>query len=131
MSATHPIMPSVPIELDGRNFNLIFDFNAQCAFEEVTGTTVLSLFDKRGRLTISSRFTRALLWSQFLFEDEQVSFDEFGRIVQQPELNMQAVGRMITHKTLQLVNSKTREALLLFFKPDKKSEEDSKNPPSR
>jgi hypothetical protein len=118
MSETHPMMPSVPIELDGRNFNLIFDFNAQCAFEEVTGTTVLSLFDKRGRLTISSRLTRALLWAQFLYDDEQISFDEFGRIVQQPELSMQAVGKM-------------REALLLFFKPGKKSEEEPKNPPSR
>jgi hypothetical protein len=128
------IVPSVPIELDGKQHRLVFDFNAQAVFEEATGVTVLSLFDKKGRLKISSRFTRALLWSQLLHFDEQVQFDEFGRIAEPPALSMQHIGKLITQQNLKEVNSKTAEALLLFFRPAKaktEAETEEKNPPSR
>jgi hypothetical protein len=128
------IVPSVPIELDGKQHRLVFDFNAQAVFEEATGVTVLSLFDKKGRLKISSRFTRALLWSQLLHFDEQVQFDEFGRIAEPPALSMHHIGKLITQQNLKEVNSKTAEALLLFFRPAKartEAETEEKNPPSR
>jgi hypothetical protein len=133
MSSTHAIMPSEEIVLDGRKFNLIFDFNAQCAFEEVSGTTVLELIDKRGRPKISSRYTRALLWSQLLHDDEQVRFDEYGRIVEPPEFSMQKVGNFITRDTLNEISTKTRKAFVQFFRaPNPAGEaEDSKNPPNR
>jgi hypothetical protein len=119
MKTPEPIMASVPIKLAGKDRRLVFDFNAQAAFEEVTGVEVISLFDKKGRLKISSRFTRALLWCQLLHFDEAVQFDEFGRITQHPELSMQQVGKLITRDTLGEITNKTSEALILFFRPAK------------
>jgi hypothetical protein len=128
------IAPFVPLELGGKARRLVFDFNAQAAFEEIAGITVLSLFDKQGRLKISSRYTRALLWSQLLHFDEKVQFDEFGRITEHPELSMQQVGSLISRDNLKEVNTSTAEALLLFFKPAKPKTEgtaEEKNPPVR
>lgn len=131
MSETHPIMPSVEIVLDGRKFNLVFDFNAQAIFEEITGVTVLSLFDRKGKYRGSSRHTRAFLFSQLLHGDEQVQFDEFGRINVPPEFNMLQVGRMITRDNLKEVTTKTNKALINFFKANTEEKAPAENPPSR
>jgi hypothetical protein len=125
--------PSVEITLDGKTYKLVFDFNAQAVFEEVTGTPLWDLFDKKGRLKISSRFTRALLFCQLLHHDPKVQFDDFGRITEPPQLSMRQVGNLITRDTMAEVQKKTAEALLLFFKPAKTEGEGEKNadPPSR
>ena len=126
------IHPSVDLTLDEKVRKLVFDFNAQAVFEEITGSQIADLFDKKGRLKISSRFTRALLFCQLLHHDEKVRFDEFGRITDPPELTMQQVGRLITRDNLGEVHDKTTKALILFFKPAKKEEtEPIQNPPSR
>jgi len=115
MNTENQIIPFQEIELAGEKFRLVFDFNAQAAFEEVTGVTIGDLFDKRGRLVIASRFTRALLWAQLLHFDKQVQFDEFGRITVPPCFSMQQVGKMIVRGNFTEVTHKTREALLAFY----------------
>jgi hypothetical protein len=142
MSEKHPIMPSVKIvlrtpckemrgEMREREFELVFDFNAQAIFEEITGVSVLSLFGKKGNLLNSSRYTRAFLFCQLLSQDENVQFDEFGRIVSPPELSIIQIGKMITPKNLTEVTTKTRQALINFFKEPAPEEEPKENPPSR
>lgn len=116
------IMQSVPLKLAGKDRRLVFDFNAQAVFEEVAGVELISLFDKKGRLKVSSRFTRALLWCQLLHFDEKVTFDEFGRIVEHPELSMQQVGKLINRDTLTEITNATSQAVILFFRPAKAKE---------
>jgi hypothetical protein len=111
-STPDPIVRSVPISLEGKEKRLVFDFNAQAAFEKVAG---VSVFDKKCMRT-SSKIVRALLWAELLHHDEQVQFDEFGEIVVPPEHSMMAVGRMITRKNLKEVNEKVFLAFNLFFK---------------
>jgi len=128
------ISPSVSLELGGQQRQLVFDFNAQAAFEKVTGIAVGDLFDRRGKLKIASRFTRALLWSQLLHFDKRVQFDEFGEIVAPPELSMQQVGALITRANLNEVTRKTAEALIAFYrepKADEGNEGGEENPQSR
>lgn len=124
--STDQIIPFQEIELGGEKLRLVFDFNAQAAFEEVTGVTIGDLFDKRGRLlNLSSRITRALLWAQLLHFDKQVQFDEFGRITVPPRLSMQQLGQFITSKNLSEVTHKTRDIFLAFYrtpKSDKKGD---------
>lgn len=138
--STDQIIPFQELELGGEKLRLVFDFNAQAAFEEVTGLTIGDLFDKKGRLVIASRHTRALLWAQLLHFDKQVQFDEFGRITVPPRLSMHQVGKLITRDTYGEVTSKTRKALFDFFaKPSdgEKSEHGNEggpkkaNPPGR
>jgi hypothetical protein len=129
MSETQ-VLPTVEIELGGKTRRLVFDFNAQAAFEKVTG---VSVFDNKAMRT-SSRIVRALLWAQLLHFDEDVSFDEFGEIVNPPELSLPAVGKLITKDNLKQVNRKVFEAFALFFKAAKKEDkqvDEAKNPPSR
>jgi hypothetical protein len=124
------IQPSVEIELGGKMRRLVFDFNAQAAFEKVTG---ISVFDSKAVRT-SSRIIRALLWAELLHFDEEVAFDEFGEIVNPPELSLNAVGGLITKGNLREVNRKVFEAFRVFFKVEKKPEsqgDENKNPPSR
>jgi hypothetical protein len=124
------IQPSIEIELAGKTRRLVFDFNAQAAFEQIAG---VSVFDKKA-MRISSRMVRALLWAELLHFDEEVSFDEFGEIVSPPELSLNAVGNLITRDNLREVNRKVFEAFSAFFKAAKKDDakgDDAKNPPSR
>ena len=124
------VVPSIEIELGGKTRLLVFDFNAQSAFEKVTG---ISVFDRKAMRT-SARIVRALLWAELLHFDEKVSFDEFGEIVDPPELGLNAVGSLITNANLREVNRKVFEAYGLFFKAAAKKEDkgdEAKNPPSR
>src|ERR1043166_640154 len=123
------VLPSVEIELGGKPRRLVFDFNAQAAFEKVTG---VSVFDNKAMRT-SSRIVRALLWAELLHFDEKVSFDEFGEILTPPELGLNAVGSLITNANLREVNRKVLEAYGLFLKVATKEEkgEEPKNPSSR
>lgn len=125
------ILPTVELELGGKTRRLVFDFNAQAAFEKVAG---VSVFDNKAMRT-SARIVRALLWSELLHFDPKVRFDEFGEIVEPPELGLNEVGKLITNKNLLEVNRKVFEAFSLFFKAEKKQQdEDSSataNPPSR
>jgi hypothetical protein len=118
MPASEPISPFETIVLGGRERRLVMDFNAQAAFEEATS---LSIFDKK---VLSSRpsplVTRAMLWAALLHEDEQVRFDEFGRITTPPELSVQAVGRLITPSNMREINKKLFKALNSFFRDQEK-----------
>lgn len=134
MHKPEPISPSVSIVLGGRERKLVFDFNAQAAFEKVSGMAFNDLFDRRGNLKPTARFTRALLWSQLLHFDQKVRFDEFGEIVVPPELSMQEVGALITRANLNEVTLKTAEAITAFYIEPKKQESNEgggKNPPGR
>ena len=134
MSTENQIIPFQEIELAGEKLRLVFDFNAQAAFEEVTNVCIGDLYDGRGRLKIASRYTRALLWAQMLHFDPQVQFDEFGRITMPPRLTMRQVGALITPQNVVEVTNKTREGLLNFFskpKAGKKNEGGEKNPHER
>lgn len=129
MSETQ-IQPCVEIELADKMRRLVFDFNAQAAFEKITG---VSVFDKKAMRT-SSRIVRALLWAELLHFDEEVVFDEFGEIVNPPELSLNAVGSLITNANLREVNRKVFAAFGAFFKVVKKQDnkgDENKNPPSR
>lgn len=132
MRTDNSILPAVEITLAGREHKLVFDFNAQAAFEKITGT---SIFDPKAMRT-SSRIVRALLWAELLHHDKQVKFDEFGEIVVPPELSLNQVGSLITAANLREVNKKVFEAYRLFFREEKPAEESEnergdKNPPNR
>jgi hypothetical protein len=129
-----PILSHVPINLGGVERRLVFDFNAQAAFEKVTG---VSVFDNKAMKT-SSRIVRALLWAQLLHFDEKVRFDEFGEIVSPPELSMQEVGKLINRANMPEINLKVFQAFTLFFRESKpqttdgvEEKEAPANPPSR
>jgi hypothetical protein len=119
------ILPSVQIELGGKMRTLVMDFNAQAAFEEATG---LGIFHKK---VLSSRptplVTRALLWAELLHADEQVRFDEFGRMTEPPELSVTAVGKLITRQNVNEINQKIFKAFRLFFKEESESKPSKKN----
>ncbi|HEY2361205.1 MAG TPA: hypothetical protein VGK36_08825 [Candidatus Angelobacter sp.] len=117
MESTHP---SVDLQIGDKAYRLVFDFNAQAIFEEITGATIDKLFAKKGNAVISSRYTRALLFSQLLHHDPAVQFDEFGRITVPPVLNMQQVGALITRGNMTEVHRKVVEAVVLFYKPAQK-----------
>jgi hypothetical protein len=113
------IQPSVSIELGGKTRILVIDFNAQAAFEEATG---LSIFDKKVlRPRPTPLVTRALLWAALLHADEQVRFDEFGRMTEPPELTVTAVGKLITHHNVNEVNRQVFKAFRFFFKDETES----------
>jgi hypothetical protein len=116
------ILPSVTLELGGVQRRLVFDFNAQAAFEEVTGVSFNDLFDKKGRLKISPRLIRGILWASLLHFDEKVKFDEFGRISEAPELSVTDVGKLITRHNLRQVQTATTQAIVNFFKEEKSNE---------
>jgi hypothetical protein len=120
------ILPSLELELGGKTRRLVFDFNAQAAFEKVTG---VSVFDNKAMRT-SARIIRALLWAELLHFDPKVRFDEFSEIVEPPELSLTDVGKLITNSNLIEVNRKVFEAYGLFFKVMKKQQpgDDTPNP---
>lgn len=119
------IQPFVSIELAGKKRILVIDFNAQASFEEATS---LSIFDKKVlRTRPTPLVTRALLWAALLHADEQVRFDEFGRMVEPPELTVMAVGKLITRHNINEVNEKVFKALRLFFKDEEEKQTVKKN----
>jgi hypothetical protein len=110
------ILPSVSIELGEKTRVLVIDFNAQAAFEEATG---LSVFDKKVlRSRPTPLVTRAMLWAALLHADEQVRFDDFGRMTEPPVLTVIAVGKLITRQNINEVNEKIFKAFRLFFKDE-------------
>jgi hypothetical protein len=125
MTPSDKIMPSVSLELGGRQRSLVIDFNAQAAFEEATG---LSIFDKKV-LTArpSPRVVRAMVWAALLHDDEQVRFDEFGRMTNPPELTVTAVGNLITRHNVNEAGQKAFKAFQLFFKDEAEGDPAKKN----
>jgi hypothetical protein len=110
------ILPTVELELGGKIRVLVMDFNAQAAFEEATG---LNIFDKKVlRSRPTPLVTRALLWAELLHADEQVRFDEFGRMTEPPELTVTDVGKLITSRNVNEINQKIFKAFKLFFKEE-------------
>lgn len=118
-------MPSVSLVLGERERRLVIDFNAQAAFEEATG---LSVFDKKVLTSRPSpRVVRAMVWAALLHDDEQVAFDEFGRITNPPELTVTAVGKLITRANFNEAGQKAFKAFQLFFKEEDKAAPLKKN----
>jgi hypothetical protein len=110
------IQPSTTLELGGKTRILVIDFNAQAAFEEATG---LSVFDKKVLTNRPSpRIVRAMVWAALLHNDEQVAFDEFGRMTNPPELTVTAVGKLITHSNSIEAAKKSFKAFKNFFKEE-------------
>jgi hypothetical protein len=124
------IVPTVEFEIGGKTYRLVFDFNAQAAFEKVTG---VSVFNNKA-MQPSARIVRALLWAELLHFDPKVRFDEFGEIVDPPELGLRDVGNLIKGANLREINRKVFEAYGLFFMAEQNTEKPDvavQNPPSR
>ena len=85
-------MPEVEIDLD-RKRKLIFDFNAICKLEEVTGRNALS-----GEMwsSMKAQDVRALLWGALLKDD--------------PDLTVDQVGSLITFKNLPVITAAIEKA---------------------
>lgn len=54
-----PAKTEVPFEWDGTSYRLVFDINALCAFEDLTGLSVDALIGQRHKVNI----LRASMWA--------------------------------------------------------------------
>lgn len=70
-------MPEVEIELDKKR-KLVFDFNAICRLEEVTGKNAL---DGETWSSLSAQDVRALLWGALLRDDETLTIQRVGEFI--------------------------------------------------
>jgi hypothetical protein len=95
MPKNHPAAPTVAVRFVGEenDRHLLFDMNAIAVAEEACGCPILNdvAFWKKPGV----RQVRALLWAALLHEDEQVRWDEFGRMTVPPELTIRRAGELM------------------------------------
>lgn len=70
-------MPEIELDLD-RKRKLVFDFNAICALEDVTGKNAL---DGKTWNALSARDVRALLWGALLRDDPKLTIERVGELI--------------------------------------------------
>lgn len=92
--------PEITIELDKKR-TLIFDFNALCRLEELTGKNALN---GETWSSLSAKDVRALLWSAMLRED--------------PDLTIQEVGEMITFSNMTQIMKTLERAFVNAAVPE-------------
>lgn len=73
-----PVLPKVPITLDGKERHLIFDFNALAVAEHMTGMNLFTSFDFTN--LSASRF-RAMLFASLLAENPDITLEECGSFI--------------------------------------------------
>jgi hypothetical protein len=99
-----PTVEFIPIELGGKDRNLLIDFNALSLIEEKTGLNTLS---QEMWNSLNATNLKIFLWACLVHEDEELSLSD--------------VGRMIHIGNMNYINEKLTEAYKMI-QPD---EEDS------
>jgi len=91
--ANNKVKPEIEIELGGKKRKLVFDFNALCKLEEMTGKNALD-----GETWQQPRASdiRILLWAALLRNE--------------PELTLEDTGAMLTISSLSQVTESLRQA---------------------
>lgn len=80
--------PEILVELD-RPRRMVFDFNALCNFEKVSGQ---SAFNAETWLKPGASTCRCLLWAGLLTDDKSLTLDKAGDLMDQfPEKAMEAI----------------------------------------
>jgi hypothetical protein len=74
----NPALPKVPITLNGKQYRLVFDFNAIARVEELTGMNLFGSFDFTN--LNASKF-RAMLYASLLKENPAITLDEAGELI--------------------------------------------------
>ena len=97
---TKGAMPEIEIQLDKKR-KLIFDFNAICKLEEVTGKNALS---GETWSSLSATDVRALLWGALLRDD--------------PSLELSDVGQLITFQNLPVITEAIEKAFQASAVPE-------------
>lgn len=105
-----PTLPKVPLELDGKKYFLVFDFNAVVIAESLTGLNLLNALDLRN---LSASSTRALLYAALLKV--------------QPDLTLEAVGNLITEAGRKGEVNKIPKALVKAYLESQPEEEKDPN----
>jgi hypothetical protein len=77
-----PTLPKVPVEIDGKEYFLVFDFNSIVVAESLTGLNLLNALDFSA---IDATKLRALLYASLL--------------KLQPDITLESAGALITLKT--------------------------------
>lgn len=93
-------LPEIIIKLD-KERRLVFDFNALCRLEELTGKNALS---GETWSNLTARDVRALLWSAMLRDD--------------PELKLEEVGELVNFKNLSKVTQALEKAFVSASIPE-------------
>lgn len=78
-----PAAPRVTIELDGRELDMVLDFNAIIAFEEESGVNIMEEGESEEEFNFGLREIRALLYAVLKAEhpDPDFSLEDAGRLV--------------------------------------------------
>jgi len=80
----NPIVPTVSIELGGKQRELVYNLNSFAALEEKLGR---SLFGEDGFNFQSFRELRLFLWAAFLHGEPTITPDEVGAMISTANLN--------------------------------------------
>ena len=76
-SKRNKAMPEIEIELDKKR-KLVFDFNAMCRLEEITGKNSLQGDTWEN---LSALDVRALLWGALLRDDKDITLEDVGGLI--------------------------------------------------
>lgn len=115
----NPTVPSVIVELDGKSFTLVEDFNALAQFEGATG---LDALNGKSFEDMNATQFRAYLWSLMLREQPDTTLDEVGQLLRGE--NYPRARAAITDLTVKMV-----EAAGLVSGPGEPSGGESDNNP--
>ena len=104
-----PTLPRVVLEIDGKEYFLVFDFNSICVAEQMTGINLLTSLDFSN---VDASKLRALLYASL--------------IKLQPDITLDAAGELITLRSASKVTKALSDAFTeSHAEPDK--DDDSKN----
>ena len=85
-----PTLPNVKLEVDGKAYQLAYDFNAVVLADQVTGLNLLE--SVVGRMTASS--LRGLLWAALLKDQPDMTITQAGDLIR--PYNLDVIRQAIT-----------------------------------
>ncbi len=77
----NPLKGEAALALSGRQFTMVFDFNAMCTLEEATGKTAESLLEDLDGDRLAMRDLRALVWASLQARQPELSLRDAGDLL--------------------------------------------------